>query len=115
MVLRILALALVMTTASTALAQFRSSKKLIEFGWDEPDTAFMKAHVAEMERTPFHGTVFHVDYTKPAGTRARFMNEGWSARTFTEANLRPAIDELTSTHFTRFTDNFLRFNVVPGD
>jgi hypothetical protein len=104
-----------MTTASTSSAQSRPSKKLIEFGWDEPDTAFMKVHVAEMERTPFDGTVFHVDYTKQDGSRARFMNEGWSGRRFSEGDLQPAIDELTSTHFTRFTDNFLRFNVVPGD
>jgi hypothetical protein len=114
--LRLLAILLLMATPIPAAAQSRpSTKKLLEFGWDEPDTAFLKQHVAEMERTPFHGTVFHVDYTKPDCTRARFMNEGWSARTFTDADLPPAIDELTSTHFTRFTDNFIRFNVVPGD
>ena len=27
-------------------------KHLIEFGWDEPDTAFLRRHVAEMETTP---------------------------------------------------------------
>jgi hypothetical protein len=108
-------LVLVLVMATSARAQTQRAKKLIEFGWDEPDTGFMKAHVAQMERTPFDGTVFHVDYTKPNGTRARFMNECWSARTFTEAELKPAIDELTSTKFSRFTDNFLRFNVVPGD
>src|SRR3954451_1301335 len=28
-------------------------KKVIEFGWDEPDTAFLRKHIARMERTPF--------------------------------------------------------------
>ena len=35
-----------------------AEKKLIEFGWDEPDTAFMREHAAEMERSPFDGCVF---------------------------------------------------------
>ena len=42
---------------------------MIEFGWDEPDTAFMLKHVAEMEQTPFDGTVFHITYEKPDGSR----------------------------------------------
>ncbi len=32
-----------------------AGKKLIEFGWDEPDTAFMREQDAEMERSPFDG------------------------------------------------------------
>ena len=28
-------------------------KKLIEFGWDEPDTRFMREHIAEMQASPF--------------------------------------------------------------
>jgi hypothetical protein len=91
------------------------NKHLIEFGWDEPDTAFMKSHIAEMEKTPFDGTVFHLLYTKPDGTRGRFMNECWSKRAFTETELQHATDELKATKFTRFQHNFLRFNVCPGD
>ena len=30
-------------------------KKLIEFGWDEPGTAFMREHAEEMDRSPFDG------------------------------------------------------------
>ena len=36
-----------------------SQKRLIEFGWDEPDTAFLRRHIAQMERSPFDGCVFH--------------------------------------------------------
>ena len=37
------------------------ARKLIEFGWDEPDTSFLRGHLAELERTPFDGCVFHAD------------------------------------------------------
>ena len=95
------------------------AKKLIEFGWDEPDTAFMRAHIAEMEQMPFDGTVFHVTYTNSSSAGARgsgsFMSECWSSRAFTEAELKPALDDLKNTPFKRFTHNFLRFNVCPGN
>jgi hypothetical protein len=89
-------------------------KKLIEFGWDEPDTAFMRRHLAEMEATPFDGCVFHVNYAKPGGS-GNFTWECWGRRTFTPAELQPALDDLKATRFRRFRHNFLRFNVTPGD
>src|SRR2546425_6926249 len=42
-------------------------KKLIEFGWDEPSTEFLRAHIAEMEKTPFDGVVFVAPWKKPGG------------------------------------------------
>jgi len=67
-------LVLAVTAASTAAEQGKS-KKLIEFGWDEPDTAFMRAHVAEMEQTPFDGCVFHANATDGEG-EAGFVHVG---------------------------------------
>jgi hypothetical protein len=32
-------------------------KRLIEVCWDEPDPAFMRRHLAQMEATPFDGCV----------------------------------------------------------
>lgn len=81
-----------------------SEKKLIEFGWDEPDTAFMREHAVEMEKTPFDGCVFHVDLTW----------QGWGERAFKEADLKGAIDDLKAAKFQRMTRNFLRFNTTPG-
>src|SRR5882724_8001719 len=89
-------------------------KKLIEFGWDEPDTAFLRAHIAEMQRTPFDGCVFHADYRKPDGGRGRFTWEGWGAQKFTETDLRPAFEDLRATRFGQFKRNFLRFNTTPA-
>src|SRR4051794_22258594 len=51
-----------------AHAPAQTPKKLIEFGWDEPDTAFLREHIATMEQTPFDGTVFHVLYTNKDGS-----------------------------------------------
>jgi hypothetical protein len=89
-------------------------KKLIEFGWDEPDSAFMRQHAAEMDRTPFDGCVFHVTCQKPAGGQSNLTWEGWSEHAFQAADFQPAVDDLKATPFTRFKFNFLRFNTTPA-
>jgi len=89
-------------------------KKLIEFGWDEPSTTFMRQHRVEMEAMPFDGCVFHVDYKKTDGSAGQFIWELWGTRRFTYGELMPTIGDLQATRFERFTDNFLRVNVVPG-
>jgi hypothetical protein len=96
-----------------AVAQ--GKKKLIEFGWDEPDTAFMRRHIGQMEQTPFDGVVFHVNYTTSDGKPGNFLWEAWGRRRFTDAELAAARADLEATTFTRFTHNFLRFNTSPGD
>lgn len=83
------------------------TKKLIEFGWDEPDTAYMRQHIASMELSPFDGCVYHLP--------GDYLWQTWGKRTFTDAELAGALDDLKNTPFKRFTHNFLRFNVTPGD
>jgi len=90
-------------------------KRLIEFGWDEPDTAFLRRHVAGMEKTPFDGCVFHVMSADPQGKSENFTWLCWGKRAFTESELEPALDDLKATTARRFTHNFLRFNAAPGD
>jgi hypothetical protein len=84
----------------------KPAKRLIEFGWDEPDTAFMRQHVAEMEQTPFDGCVFHLTGDSLWGV--------WGVKAYTDADLKPALDDLRATPFRRFTHNFLRVNTTPG-
>src|SRR4051794_1307612 len=107
-------LAALLLLAPLVLADPPDSKKLIEFGWDEPDTAFMRAHSAEMDQTPFDGCVFHLTYLKDGKPTGPFVWECFGKRAFTEAELKPALDDLTMTR-SRFTENFLRFNTSPGD
>jgi hypothetical protein len=97
-----------------SLAAAEPLKKLIEFGWDEPDTAFLRAHVAEMQQTPFDGCVFHVDYQKPGGQKGSFTWQSWGEQGFVETDLRQAFADLRAARFGRFKYNFLRFNTTPA-
>jgi hypothetical protein len=100
--------------APSATSSPLASKKLIEFGWDEPSTAFMRAHILPMEKTPFDGCVFHVEYPKGGGGVGNFTWECWGTNTFTLKELQNALDDLKATRFVRFTNNFLRFNTSPA-
>lgn len=92
-----------------------STPKLIEFGWDEPSTAYMREHVAEMETMPFDGVVFNVHYQDAQGKDSVLEWTGFGAMAIPWEALQPALDDLHTTHFRRFTDNFVRFNVTPGN
>jgi len=94
------------------LRQAAGHKKLIAFPRPEPDTAFMRKHITQMEKTPFDGTIFSVKYTKADGTEGKFTWESWGQVAFTEAQLKPALDDLKTTKFNRFKSNFLRFNTA---
>jgi len=91
-----------------------ANKKLIEFGWDEPDTKFMREHQEEMERSPFDGCVFHLEARKAGASKGSFTWEAWGNRAFTEEELLPALDDLKAAEFRRFQENFLRFNTTPA-
>jgi hypothetical protein len=91
------------------------AKKLIEWGWDEPDAAFLRSHIREMEATPFDGCVYHIKYERAPGDTGNFSWDCWGRHLFTEAELQASIDDLKATPFRRFRQNFLRFNVTPGN
>jgi hypothetical protein len=103
------AAALMLLTACTR------EKHLIEFGWDEPDTAFLRRHIEAMERTPFDGCVFRVEYRTPSGERGKLNWKTWGRRAFERADIAPAIADLRATERKRFNRLFLRVNVTPGD
>jgi len=114
---RILILCMIACITLSSAGQAKRSpyagKKLIEYGWDVPDTAFVRAHVAEMEEVPFDGVVIRV-FAKP-GVADQL---GW--RTFSKQKIKPeeyehAIADLRATKFTRFKDNFIQVIAYPGD
>lgn len=94
-----------------AAPQPRPSKKLIEWGWDEPDPAFMRAHIGEMERLPFDGVVFHVNSSRGGN----FVWEMWGGRRYERAEFDAAVADLRETPFQRLSERFLRVNVTPGN
>jgi hypothetical protein len=90
--------------------------KLIEWGWDTPTTIYVKNHIREMEQLPFDGLV--LDLKRDENKRALENRFAWNVWTLTPTNLEDFQDSykaLKETEFRRFTDNFLRFNVTPGD
>lgn len=93
-----------------------SSRKLIEFGWDEPDTSFLRRHRDEMERSPFDGCVFHVAARAgDKGVSENFTWLCWGKRRFTPEQFKAAREDLESFSWSRFRHHFLRFNVTPGE
>ncbi len=105
----------VVAGAEAGAGEGPSRKKLIEFGWDEPDTAFLRRHLGEMEASPFDGCVFHANVAGADGKLANFAWLAWGRRTFTDAELRPALDDLRALPPSRFSHHFLRFNATPAD
>jgi hypothetical protein len=110
---------------STALAADPASSqqkaKVLEWGWSTPPPLYVRDHIAQMEQVPFDGIVMtlfangkHDPTTRPH-RQASFPSRGWSASTINRGDFSESIAALKETKFTRFTDNFLRFNTVPGD
>ena len=90
-------------------------KVVIEFGWDEPDTAFLRKHITEMEQTPFDGCVFHAVAKSTDGRLDDLAWKAWGRRAFRKEELAHAFDDLEATRLTRFTNNLLRLNTTPAD
>lgn len=120
---RSVSIAVLLVSLSIAAAQPASlpqrsggqGKRLIEFGWDEPDTAFMRKHAAQMDATPFDGCVYHFRLRQPDGQDGDALWACWGRQAFTEEQVQHAIDDLKATRFKRLRHNFLRFNVTPAD
>jgi hypothetical protein len=106
----VLIVGFVMANACLAAA---GPKKLIEFGWDEPDTGFLRSNIQVMAQTPFDGCVFHADYLR-TGSRGSFTWQGWGTERFSETDLAAAFADLKALRPGRFNQNFLRFNTTPA-
>ena len=89
-------------------------KKLIEYGWDVPDTLYMREHVREMEKVPFDGVVIRVS-RRGAGGNWGIGWETFSKKKFELKDYDYAIEDLKATKFKKFTDNFIQVISAPGD
>ena len=88
-------------------------RKLVEWGWDEPDTKFIRENVRRMEELPFDGFVFHVEVRR-GGRKVNLSWEAFGKERFAPEDFREALADLKATEFRRLTDRFLRVNVTPG-
>jgi hypothetical protein len=91
-------------------AEPSQAKKLIEWGWDEPDPKFIRTHIEQMERFPFDGLIFHV----PGDHNENLTWDIWGDRRFEVSQFQKSLADLKATPFHRFTDRFVRVNVTPG-
>ena len=112
---RAAALAALALAGTCAIGAPSPGKKLIEFGWGEPDARFMRDHIDQLQASPFDGCVFHVNYRLPNGTERNFSWDIWGRSRITAAMLDSARADLMATRFGRFRENFLRVNVTPGN
>lgn len=108
---RILLFLLLIVPVAPCLAEERPGKKLIEWGWDEPDTKFLRDNIWKMEQYPFDGVVFHVNSSKGGNLTWQM----WGSRKFEMDEFQHSLDNLAATKFQRLTDRFLRVNVTPGN
>src|SRR5213079_2113330 len=60
-------------TRAAGFTPTTQGKKLIEYGWDCPDAAFVHAHLKEMEARPFDGVVIRTPKPAPPGQRGRSL------------------------------------------
>ena len=112
---RAAAVAALALLGAVAIGAPSPGKKLIEFGWDEPDARFMRDHIAQLQASPFDGCVFHVNYRTFKGAERNFSWDVWGRARIAPTQLDSARVNLAATHFGRFRENFLRVNVTPGD
>src|SRR5205823_14649749 len=74
-----------------------------------------------MEKLPFDGIVLNLtfnglhDLSKRPDRQHAFAGRAFGAKALIRSEYTESSEALRQTKFTRFTDNFLRFNVTPGD
>lgn len=100
--------------ALTPIGRARPPRKIMQWGWDEPDTAYLRRHLAAMEQSPFDGCVFGVRHG-PNGQGGSFTWNLWGRRRFARQELAAAFEDLRALRPVRFRELFLRVNVAPGD
>jgi hypothetical protein len=87
-------------------------KKIVEFGWDVPDTAYLREHIRDMEKRPFDGVVLRM-YGTRNGEKVDgytvFRKEVWQREWFDQC-----AQDLRATRFRQFTDNFILMWTTPG-
>lgn len=98
-----------------------SEKKIIYYGWNTRDSAYVAAHWAEMEQMPFDGIGIGIalDRARPTtgdGSTGNLL--GWQlfgSTAFQLDDFREAISDLQTPGWTRFTANFLFVAIATRD
>ncbi len=111
MITRSLFLFFVVFTATPIQAQ--APKHLLQLGWDQPTTAFVRQHWQAMEAgAPFEGIIVGI-HTRHGG---RTIDEDaiLDPIAWPREALQQASEDLRACAFIRFRHNFIRVNSTPG-
>jgi hypothetical protein len=112
--LNLCAAAVILFLAAVAHAEVK--KKLIAYGHDWPNTAFVRANIREMERRPFDGVVIAVSKEREPKLKCSAVGfEIWGKKRFEIGDYQHAINDLKNTKFEKFTDNFIQVEAMPAD
>ena len=106
---------LVMCQQSAPVAASPKAKKLIEWGFDQPTTTRLRNDIVNMEKSPFDGVVLAAYGLDAEKKQVNLAWDAFGAKPYSKEQFTTAVEDLKATHFKKFTDNFLRVNVTPGD
>lgn len=101
--------------AETEVRTGEPRKKLIAWGWDTAYPEKIQNNIRKIEELPVDGIVLTHFKAVKDGQEAMFEWRCFGRETFEREHLAGTIETLRNIGFQRFTDNFLRFNVQPGD
>ncbi|MEE3373054.1 MAG: hypothetical protein VX346_27220 [Planctomycetota bacterium] len=83
-------------------------KKLIGFAVNAVEPAYLRKHVADIERLPLDGLNISVYPDDWGPTRSGQEGLFFGGRQFTRNDFRKALDDLQNTPFKKLTDNFIQ-------
>ena len=89
-------------------------KKLIELGYDAPDTSYLRDNINAMKLAePMDGVVYTA---RPnTGTNQEFTWNSWGSPTVSRSSMQHAVNELQAANTNGYAENFLRFISSPGN
>ena len=93
----------------------RPQKKLIGWGTDVAYPSKVQMNIRKIEQLPLDGIILSNFSGTKEGKAFTFDWECFGREKYNREHLGEMIHILKHTNFERFTDNFLRFNLQPGD
>ncbi len=105
-------LAMVLMGVGMASSADNSGKKLIEYGWDCPDTAYYREHLKDIERSGFDGVVIRIRRPGVEGSLSRRI---FSSVPVDAEACEMAIKDLQVSPSPILTENMIQCVTQPGD
>jgi hypothetical protein len=94
----IIALLSIPSLAADAFRPGLEGKKLVSYGMDYPNTAYVKPNIGAMEKHPFDGIVIGVSASRDPQLRGDTLGiKAWTKQKYDVKDYQHAIDDLKAT------------------